>query len=51
MLILVADAIARTIIAPAELPVGVVTAILGCPFCLCLLFRGQRRDAGFEVVS
>jgi iron complex transport system permease protein len=51
MLILVADAIARTIIAPAELPVGVVTAILGCPFFLCLLFRGQRRDAGFEVVS
>jgi iron complex transport system permease protein len=31
------DAAARTALAPAELPVGVVTALLGGPFFLWLL--------------
>lgn len=51
VLMLLADAIARTVIAPAELPVGIVTAILGCPFFMFLLLRGQRRDAGTGMVS
>jgi len=34
-----ADAFARTILAPAELPVGVVTALVGVPFFLFLLRR------------
>ena len=33
------DAAARTVIAPAELPVGIVTALLGAPFFLWLLRR------------
>lgn len=33
------DAIARTALSPAELPVGIVTAFLGAPFFLILLFR------------
>jgi iron complex transport system permease protein len=33
------DTIARTILAPIELPVGVITAILGGPFFLWLLVR------------
>jgi len=33
------DVIARTIIAPLELPVGIVTAIIGGPVFLWLLFR------------
>lgn len=33
------DAIARTLMAPVELPVGVVTAVLGGPFFLWLLIR------------
>ncbi|HTV03339.1 MAG TPA: iron ABC transporter permease [Luteitalea sp.] len=33
------DAIARIVIAPVELPVGVVTAVLGGPFFLWLLIR------------
>ena len=33
------DALARTLIAPVELPVGVVTAVLGGPFFLWLLIR------------
>ncbi|MCO8121057.1 iron ABC transporter permease [Stieleria sp. TO1_6] len=44
-LMLIADAIARTVIAPAELPVGIVTAILGCPFFLWLLLRDRRSDS------
>jgi iron complex transport system permease protein len=37
MVMLFADAVARTVVAPAELPVGIVTALLGCPFFLALL--------------
>ena len=33
------DAIARVVLAPVELPVGVVTAVLGAPFFLWLLIR------------
>lgn len=38
-----ADAVARTILAPAEIPVGVVTALLGAPFFLYLLRRREGR--------
>lgn len=34
------DTLARTIIAPAEIPVGVITSLLGGPFFLWLLIRG-----------
>jgi iron complex transport system permease protein len=36
------DLAARTISAPAELPVGVVTAFLGAPFFLLVLRRARR---------
>ena len=39
---LIADAIARTVVAPAELPVGILTAMLGGPFFLGLLLRRGR---------
>jgi len=35
------DLVARTIIAPVEMPVGIITAIIGGPFFLWLLFRGR----------
>lgn len=38
-LLLMADAVARTIVAPAELPIGIVTAIAGAPFFLWILLR------------
>ena len=38
-LLLVADVISRTIIAPAELPIGIVTAVLGAPVFLWILLR------------
>ncbi len=37
----VCDTFARTIIAPAEIPVGVITALLGGPFFLALLIRDK----------
>jgi iron complex transport system permease protein len=37
----VCDTLARTLIAPAELPVGVITSFLGGPFFLWLLLRGD----------
>lgn len=43
ILLLGADLIARTIVAPAELPIGIVTASLGAPFFLWLLMR-QRGE-------
>ncbi|ONG45017.1 iron ABC transporter [Pseudoroseomonas deserti] len=39
-LLVLADLVARSLAAPAELPVGVVTALLGAPFFLWLLRRG-----------
>ncbi|HEU5224169.1 MAG TPA: iron ABC transporter permease [Actinomycetota bacterium] len=42
-LLILADLIARTIVAPSELPVGVVTALLGGPFFIYLLRREGRR--------
>ena len=43
MFLVVADTIARTIVAPAQLPVGVITALLGGPFFLILLIRSSRK--------
>lgn len=43
-LLLAADTLARTIVAPQQLPVGVITALLGVPtFIALLLHRGGRR--------
>jgi iron complex transport system permease protein len=36
------DLVARTALAPAELPIGVVTAALGAPFFLVVLRRSRR---------
>lgn len=39
ILLLLADSIARQIVAPAELPIGIVTAAIGAPFFLWILLR------------
>jgi iron complex transport system permease protein len=41
-LLLLADLLARLMLAPAELPIGIVTALLGAPFFLYLLLRQPR---------
>ena len=38
-LLIAADMIARVVIAPAELPIGIVTAVLGAPVFLWILLR------------
>jgi len=40
-LLVLADALARVVIAPEQLPVGVITALLGVPIFLYLLYRSQ----------
>jgi len=42
LLLLMADVAARTVIQPTELPVGIVTSLLGVPFFLHLLVRSRR---------
>jgi iron complex transport system permease protein len=42
LFLVIADTAARTIIAPAELPVGVLTAFIGGPFFLYLLRKARR---------
>ncbi|MDX1926568.1 MAG: iron ABC transporter permease [Pirellulaceae bacterium] len=44
LLLIIADAIARTIVAPTELPIGSITAMLGCPFFLALLLFRSRNS-------
>jgi len=41
ILLTLADTLARTIIAPEQLPVGVITAMLGVPVFLYLLYRSR----------
>jgi len=41
-MLMIADVAARLVFSPAELPVGVVTALVGGPFFLVLLFRHVR---------
>ncbi|MFN3938611.1 MAG: FecCD family ABC transporter permease [Gemmobacter sp.] len=38
-LLLMADVVARSIVAPAELPIGIVTAVIGAPVFLWILLR------------
>jgi len=46
MLLLVADTLARTMVAPAEMPVGLLTSLLGGPWFLALIFRQRRETDG-----
>src|SRR5437764_158786 len=40
--VVLADAVARTIVAPVQLPVGVIAAAVGVPSFLALLLHGPR---------
>lgn len=45
VLLLAADTFARTMVAPAEIPIGILTALVGAPFFLAVLLR-QRSAIG-----
>ena len=46
LLMVLADLFARTMVVPAELPLGVVTSALGAPFFIWLLSSGKARMSG-----
>jgi len=46
-LLIIADTAARTIVAPAEMPVGILTALIGGPYFLWLLTRQYKK--GFSL--
>jgi iron complex transport system permease protein len=41
--LVLADTIARTVVAPQQLPVGVITAVIGVPVFLLQLHQLRRR--------
>ncbi|MCX6056271.1 MAG: iron ABC transporter permease [Chloroflexi bacterium] len=43
-LLLITDVAARTIMAPQEIPVGIITALLGAPFFLWVLNRSKSQN-------
>lgn len=47
VVLVAADLTARTAVAPAELPLGVLTALIGSPFFFWLLRRTRRRQGGW----
>ncbi|MDI2090316.1 FecCD family ABC transporter permease [Commensalibacter oyaizuii] len=44
ILLLIADTIARTVVQPAEMPVGLLTSLLGSPWFFWLIFKQQREE-------
>jgi iron complex transport system permease protein len=47
LLLSLADLLARTVVTPQELPLGVVTALVGGPFFLWLIQRTRREHEGW----
>jgi len=45
--VLVSDMIARTVLSPTEIPVGVITSLIGAPFFLYLLLRTHKKGYRF----
>lgn len=43
ILLLLSDTMARTVIAPTEIPVGIVTSLIGAPFFIYLLLKRRRQ--------
>jgi len=47
LLIVVADLLSRTLVAGAELPIGLLTSLIGGPFFFVLLWRQRRASGGW----
>lgn len=43
ILVICADTVSRIVVAPAELPVGIVTSLIGGPFFIYLIIRQKQR--------
>ena len=46
LLVSVADTLGRTVIAPAQIPAGLVTALIGTPYFVWLLWRSRTASGG-----
>jgi iron complex transport system permease protein len=46
-LMVLADLLARSVVAGADLPIGLLTSLIGGPFFFFLLFRQRRRSGGW----
>lgn len=46
-LLVIADLLTRTLVAGAELPIGMLTSLVGGPFFFWLLYRQRRRSGGW----
>lgn len=46
-LLVLADLLTRTLVAGAELPIGMLTSLVGGPFFFWLLYRQRRRSGGW----
>ena len=44
VLVVCADALGRTIVAPGQIPAGLATAMIGCPYFLWLLIRMRKES-------
>lgn len=42
IVLILCDTIARTVMSPAELPVGIITSLIGCPFFVYLIRKRKR---------
>jgi iron complex transport system permease protein len=47
-LLALADMVSRLAVAPAELPIGILTSLIGAPFFIALLIK-QKRRMGFSL--
>ncbi|BDD08440.1 hemin ABC transporter permease [Fulvitalea axinellae] len=45
LLLIGADMAARTVVSPAELPIGIVTSLLGAPFFIYLLMKTKKKTS------
>jgi iron complex transport system permease protein len=45
LFLLIADTAARVVLSPAELRVGILTALIGAPFFIYLLVRNRTRPS------
>jgi iron complex transport system permease protein len=43
LFLVIADTVARTVLQPQEIPVGIITAFVGAPFFLALLYARRRQ--------
>lgn len=48
VLLLVSDLVARVIVVPLELPIGIVTALIGAPYFIFLLRQQYRRSRAYD---